>query len=1479
MILVKGNGTVFYGPNLVTNGLVLYLDAANINSYPGSGTAWNNLISGSNTSLLLPAYNTLNYGNMSFNGVNNYLTMNSTLQVNTQTGFTMDMVININQAQTTYTNNWAYFFTDGNIEMGTYYTSQGVNNSFHFKDNGASASALINSGAIAGSWYNITIGCNNTIPFMYKNGVLVGTASAFNSATWSINKLFLRQTDLTRNYAANLGLFRVYNRALSASEIYQNYLATKSRFALNDNFWNNYKRNVASIYDAVVNPDGELIWNTLPANIASNFSLQIMPYAMRAGQIIAGDNLGNTVSLTHTRGTLATFVDKDGYIKYCVHNLSRYSETFTVGSWGGAATRTTTDNATIAPNGTTTGCLLSFSSSNSSYINQVQTNINDGSNFTVGVYVKSTGIGYLPNILFSDGGTSVYFGVIVNTSTGAITSQLNVGGGSMSSCSSTSVGNGWYKILISGKLPVSTPTAGISLNGNNAGGAGSIYIWGAHLRYTNSIDAYIKTTSAAVYLPRWAYDSYTADYLGWLTEPTAAINLLTYNSDYTNVWTRNSFSVTSSTILSPDGINTAQILYNSNVAPQLIQNIGTPSTISNYTITCFVKSISQQYVYLQAQSYNTVTNYSRISFDLINVTATFSDVGGTGYTATASNIELYRDGWLRLSATFILPTDGSIAVLGFSKTYGPYTQLDSGVVNQIYLWGFQAETGDKASSLIPTYASQVTRNADNILIPTVAGQYFTAGSCYLEASTKRLNGVASRWLYMTSGSGNILYSSSDNAGNQVIVWDGVNAASKSTTGYPTYDISKMFSSWGPLYGLKITQNSLSVATASFDGGMGLSNSTSITFGGDTGNSSVNTMIRSCLLFNREMPDINMQDWTNSSKFLAETPYKTLKSFTSSNIYFIPEGDSQYQRLTDYIRNNASMILVAGAFNGNTIYGLNSNGGTVSYLHTRGSLATQINRNGVIEYCAHNLCLWSENISSSSSDWANTGITNSSTYMDIITNPLTGLLTGDKLAEIGGTSNHRITKNINIVASGVSINFSAYLKSAERTFGVLYEGQSTTGYYFNLSNGTIGTAIGTGVIASITASNGWYLCSITLNTINTVFSPQIYTAQSDGGGLSFAGTTDSGIYVWGMQVRYNNSMLNAYISTTSSVKYAPRYTYNSSTKVYEGWLLEGASVNMVNNSSDFDNIANGTVSSNVIIAPDGTLTGDLFTATASLGLAYSSGPITSALTTYVGSIFVKKSNASTVMVALVSSAAYGGVNPSVLFNFDTQAFSSGANFLTYSYQQYNNGWFRVALAATSSSISGTGIRVQCISASDSVYIWGSQFEAATVPTSYIPTYGAQVTRNTDTFVAAASNNMINLGALYMNIRTSKILQTQTSHSFTDLGSSNVPFWTNNVATRVQATNTDGANFYSINANPGSFLDNTFNKLALTWGNNTWQQAGRGQTGSPGVFGGTMGTGILAIPTFNVGNNLQGVNILNVVNIPLKLNDTDLRNLTL
>ena len=78
-------------PNIITDGLVLYLDAANTKSYVSGSTTWTDLVGLNNGTLINgPTFNSANGGSIVFNGVNNYVTLGDN-KYKYQTNFSVEV--------------------------------------------------------------------------------------------------------------------------------------------------------------------------------------------------------------------------------------------------------------------------------------------------------------------------------------------------------------------------------------------------------------------------------------------------------------------------------------------------------------------------------------------------------------------------------------------------------------------------------------------------------------------------------------------------------------------------------------------------------------------------------------------------------------------------------------------------------------------------------------------------------------------------------------------------------------------------------------------------------------------------------------------------------------------------------------------------------------------------------------------------------------------------------------------------------------------------------------------------------------------------------------------------------------------------------------------------------------------------------------------------------------------------------------------
>jgi hypothetical protein len=221
-----------YSPKIITDGLVLYLDAANTRSYPSSGTVWTDLSRGGNTGTLTngPTFNSANGGSIVFDGGDDFIKPpnSTTLQL---TNFTLSSWIKVNII------NANQFIidtsTEGSFGSGYSYRINSVNK-IRFWAYNANGLLDSNSSIINGVWYNIVSTYNNTskLQTIYINGVLDNSNTYSQTFVVSnVSNLQIGGSQVLGGYLnGNIAQTSIYNRALSATEVLQNYNATKGRY-------------------------------------------------------------------------------------------------------------------------------------------------------------------------------------------------------------------------------------------------------------------------------------------------------------------------------------------------------------------------------------------------------------------------------------------------------------------------------------------------------------------------------------------------------------------------------------------------------------------------------------------------------------------------------------------------------------------------------------------------------------------------------------------------------------------------------------------------------------------------------------------------------------------------------------------------------------------------------------------------------------------------------------------------------------------------------------------------------------------------------------------------------------------------------------------------------------------------------------------------------------------------------------------------
>ena len=220
-----------------TNGLVLYLDAGNSKSYPGSGTSWTGLSGLSNNGTLVNGvgYNSANGGSLSFDGVDDYVTLSSS-QIAPGTGaFTWNFWVrhiptgggvgrySILLSGTGSNTVYGVVYMNSDTGLGYYALGNRILDSDPSFDDKWWHIAFVGNGGLSGS---------RTLK-LYRNGVQAGSTYTYNYNFTSTTPLIgANHSSFAELMRGNISNVSYYNRALSAAEISQNYNALRSRFGI-----------------------------------------------------------------------------------------------------------------------------------------------------------------------------------------------------------------------------------------------------------------------------------------------------------------------------------------------------------------------------------------------------------------------------------------------------------------------------------------------------------------------------------------------------------------------------------------------------------------------------------------------------------------------------------------------------------------------------------------------------------------------------------------------------------------------------------------------------------------------------------------------------------------------------------------------------------------------------------------------------------------------------------------------------------------------------------------------------------------------------------------------------------------------------------------------------------------------------------------------------------------------------------------------
>jgi hypothetical protein len=220
---------------LVSSGLQLYLDAASSTSYPGSGTTWYDLSSQGNNVTMQ------NSGSISYTATgggyftlasNGYFNKATTTGIPTGTSaYTMSVWVQWSSGT------WPTF--GGMLGIGSSTTTNQTN---QFRTTGTNALinywygndlAATSTVSPASQWFNAVAQWDGTTRKIWVNGTQVASAGASGlNVSSSLLQVGATNVGATETLQGRIGQALIYNRALTSTEIQQNYTATRTRYGV-----------------------------------------------------------------------------------------------------------------------------------------------------------------------------------------------------------------------------------------------------------------------------------------------------------------------------------------------------------------------------------------------------------------------------------------------------------------------------------------------------------------------------------------------------------------------------------------------------------------------------------------------------------------------------------------------------------------------------------------------------------------------------------------------------------------------------------------------------------------------------------------------------------------------------------------------------------------------------------------------------------------------------------------------------------------------------------------------------------------------------------------------------------------------------------------------------------------------------------------------------------------------------------------------
>lgn len=232
---------VFSGPEVINNGLVLHLDAANSRSYSGTGTAWNDLSGNSNNGTLLNGvgYNSTNNGIMVFDGVDDYGYVNESATSKPIVAITVCAFIYPTLSSYSNARLIGDWHQDASYDRWIIY-SNGTTISWYMRTATTTEGGTTGWTIVPNQWVSLVGRYDGSSQDLFVNGNFFSSRSGVTGnmrsgdgnrpIRFGIQGTYSGTATGGGTFSGNMSNIQMYNRALSGIEIKQNFEAARSRY-------------------------------------------------------------------------------------------------------------------------------------------------------------------------------------------------------------------------------------------------------------------------------------------------------------------------------------------------------------------------------------------------------------------------------------------------------------------------------------------------------------------------------------------------------------------------------------------------------------------------------------------------------------------------------------------------------------------------------------------------------------------------------------------------------------------------------------------------------------------------------------------------------------------------------------------------------------------------------------------------------------------------------------------------------------------------------------------------------------------------------------------------------------------------------------------------------------------------------------------------------------------------------------------------